>query len=203
MNSTAAQRRLVWRLVGAVSVAFAASMVLTWLLHERMVQKELRRLVDNVFDDVAVHITERVNGRMLRIAAEVRDRILDMREETWWNDPDESSRRLRALANDLGVDEICVADADGNLTHSARREEVGALNFRTDKGQAHEFVVLLDSETEFAQPLMPNSLRGEMVKYVGVWLPDGGFIQVGASEKSVRNRSQPQDIPPHQQYASY
>ena len=187
MNTTAAQRRLVWRLVGAVSVAFAASMVLTWLLHERMVQKELRRLVDNVFDDVAVHITERVNGRMLRIAAEVRDRILDMREETWWNDPDESTRRLQALAGELGLDEICVADANGLLTHSAHREQVGALNFSTAEGQAHAFAALLHDKFELSQTLLPDTLSGEVVKYVGIWIPDGGFVQVGARDRTIRN----------------
>ena len=118
---TDGRRRLAWRLVGAVALAFAASMVLTWVLHERMTQGELHRLVENVFDDVAVHIRERVDGRMLRLAAAVRDRVLEMRAEAWWGDPDESSRRLQALAGELGVDDICVADANGLLTHSARR----------------------------------------------------------------------------------
>ena len=181
------QRRLAWKLVGAVAVAFAASMVLTWVLHERMTQGEMRRLVDSVFDDVAVNIRERVDGRMLRLAAAVRDRVLEMREEAWWNDPDESSRRLRELADELGVDEVCIVNADGLLTHSARREEVGALNFRTVGGQAGEFAKLLTEKSEVTQPLMPNSLRGEMIKYVGVWLPDGGFVQVGGNEKSVRS----------------
>ena len=30
--NTVAQRRLAWRLVSAVAIAFAASMVLTWIL---------------------------------------------------------------------------------------------------------------------------------------------------------------------------
>ena len=184
---TRQQKFLVFRLLAAVVTAFVASMALNWILHGHIADRERRKLFEKVFYDVGSDIRWRVDVRMIRQAMLARDRYYEMRKEPWWNDPDESSRRLRVLANDLGVDEICVADADGNLTHSARREEVGALNFRTDKGQAHEFVVLLDSETEFAQPLMPNSLRGEMVKYVGVWLPDGGFIQVGASEKSVRN----------------
>ena len=184
---TRQQKFLVFRLLAAVVTAFVASMALNWILHGHVADRERRKLFEKVFYDVGSDIRWRVDVRMIRQAMLARDRYYEMRKEPWWNDPDESSRRLRVLANDLGVDEICVADADGNLTHSARREEVGALNFRTDKGQAHEFVVLLDSETEFAQPLMPNSLRGEMVKYVGVWLPDGGFIQVGASEKSVRN----------------
>ena len=184
---TRQQKFLVFRLLAAVVTAFVASMALNWILHGHVADRERRKLFEKVFYDVGSDIRWRVDVRMIRQAMLARDRYYEMRKEPWWNDPDESSRRLRVLANDLGVDEICVADADGNLTHSARREEVGALNFRTDKGQAHEFVVLLDSETEFAQSLMPNSLRGEMVKYVGVWLPDGGFIQVGASEKSVRN----------------
>ena len=185
--NTGSQRRLAWRLVGAVATAFAASMVLTWTLHERMSQGEMRRLVDNVFDDVAVHIRERVDGRMLRLAAAVRDRVLEMRDEPWWGDPDESSRRLRALAGELGVDEVCVADDKGLLTHSARREQVGRLDFTKADGQAREFAELLHDKFELAQTLLPDTLRGEVVKYVGVWIPDGGFVQVGARDRTIRN----------------
>lgn len=182
-----AQNRLAWRLIGAVAIAFAASMALTWMLHEKMTQREMRHLFNNVFNDVAVDIRERVDARMFRQAMVVRDMVYEMREEPWWDDPDESSRRLRLLANELGVDEICISDANGMLTHSARRYEVGALDFSKDKGQAGEFASLLHDKYELSQPLMPNSLRGDMVKYVGVWIPDGGFVQVGGREKSVRN----------------
>ena len=178
---------LVWRLIGAVAIAFAASLLLTWLLHEKMTKREMHRLVDKVFSDVAVDIRELVDARMLRQAMAVRDKLYEIREEPWWNDPDESSRRLRELANELGVDEICVADAKGMLTHSANRDEVGALDFTTADGQAREFAALLDEKSEVTQPLLPNTLRGDMVKYVGVWIPDGGFVQVGGREKSVRN----------------
>ncbi len=179
--------RLAWRLVGAVATAFAASMALTWLLHERMTSGEMRRLVDNVFDDIAVHIRERVDGRMLRIAAAARDRVLEMRDEPWWGDPDESSRRLQALAGELGVDELCVADDKGLLTHSARRDHVGVLDFTKAEGQAREFAALLHDKYELAQTLLPETMSGQVVKYVGVWIPDGGFVQVGASEKTIRN----------------
>ena len=188
MNNMAdGRRRLAWRLVGAVAIAFVASMALTWVLHERMTQSEVRRLVDNVFDDVEVHIRERVDGRMLRLAAAVRDRIMEMREEAWWSDPDESSRRLHALAGELGLDDICVADAKGLLTHSAHREQVGALDFSKAEGQAREFESLLHDKYELAQTLLPDTLHGEVVKYVGVWIPDGGFVQVGARDQTIRN----------------
>jgi len=182
-----AQRRLAWHLVGAVAIAFAASLLLTWILHERMTKRAMLGLVDDLFGDVGVHIRERVDTMMLRKALVVRDKIYEMCEEPWWNDPDESSRRLRALAEEQGIDEICISDADGLLSHSARREEVGALNFRTAEGQAREFAALLDDKYELAQSLQPNTLRGEMIKYVGVWLPEGGFVAVGGSAQSIRN----------------
>ena len=184
---TTANRKLVLHLFGAVAIAFVASMVLTWLLHEKMTKREMQRIFDNVFNDVAVDIRERVDGKMLRQAMALRDRYYEMREEPWWNDPDESCRRLRNVADELRVDEICIANSDGMLTHSARREEVGAIDFTKAEGQAREFASLLDDKSEVTQPLLPNSLRGDMVKYVGVWLPDGGFVQVGARPQSVRN----------------
>ena len=184
-----AHRKLVLQLVGAVLLAFVASMVFTWMLHTRMTAREAYSLIDSSFRDVEKAIRERIDRRMIRQAMLVRDRLDQMRLQPWWGDPDESSRRLRALADELRVDEICVADSSGMLTHSARREEVGALNFRTVKGQAGAFAPLLDREMEIVQPLMPNTLRGEMVKYVGVWLPEGGFVQVGANAVSLRRLS--------------
>ena len=182
-------RRLVFRLVGAVAIAFVASMMLTWILHEKMTKREMQRIFDNVFSDVAVDIRERVDAKMLRQAMLLRDKYYEMREEAWWNDPDESSRRLRELADELMIDEVCIANADGLLTHSARREEVGALDFTKADGQAKEFAALLTDKFEVTQPLLPNTLRGDLVKYVGVWLPDGGFVQVGGRPQSVRNLS--------------
>lgn len=183
------RRKLTLRLVCAVLAAFAASMALTWILHDYTTTRERLKLFDEVFKDIGAAITDRVDRRMIRQAMLARDMIYTMRGEPWWNDVQESSRRLRELANDLGLDEVTVADASGMLTHSARPDEVGKLDFRKDQGQAHAFVRLLDGETEMAQPLMPNSMRGEMVKYVGVWMPEGGFVQVGGYEKSVRNLS--------------
>ena len=183
------QRKLVLRLVGAVATAFLASMALTWFLHDHMTSNEVYELIDIAFRDVEASIRERVDRRMIRQAMVVRDKLPEMQAQGWWNDSDESSRRLRALADELQVDEICVVNADGILTHSARREEVGALDFRKTQGQAREFAALLDKENEITQPIMPNSLRGEMMKYVGVWVPSGGFVQVGANADNLRRHS--------------
>ena len=182
-----AQRKLAWRLVGAVAIAFVASLALTWVLHARMTENEIRSLFDNVFSDVSVDIRWRVDTRMLRQAMVARDKLYEMRDEAWWNDPDESSRRLRAFANELGVDEICIANEKGILTHSARRDEVNSLDFTKAEGQAREFAELLHDKCEITQSFLPSSIHGEMVKYVGVWVPDGGFVQVGVYDKTLRD----------------
>ena len=41
----ATQRRLAVRLVGAVAIAFAAALALTWMLHERLTRRDIFRLL--------------------------------------------------------------------------------------------------------------------------------------------------------------
>ena len=92
-------RKLVARLVGAVAVAFAASMVMTWLLHDKMASREAYALIDSAIRDVEASIREKVDKRMIHQAIVVRDLLADFRKQEWWNDPDESSKRLREIAN--------------------------------------------------------------------------------------------------------
>ena len=183
-----AQRKLVIRLAGAVLLAFIASMALTWLLHDRMTARDAYKLIDSAFLDVEGAIRESVDRRLIRQAMTFRDRLPELRAQADWNDPQKSAKLLRSVADELLVDELCVVDRNGILTHSTNPEDVG-FNFKTAQGQAAEFLSLLDSETEVAQPLMPCSRTGESIKYVGVWLPEGGFVQVGTRDSCVRRLS--------------
>lgn len=180
-----AHRKLAVRLAAAVGAAFLASLVLTWLLHDRMAEKNAHRLIDIAFEDVENAIREAVDRRLVRQAMLFRDRLPALRAEPVWADPQAAVARLREVAGELFVDELCVADANGILTHSADARDIG-FDFKTVGGQAEGFLPLLDRETEVAQPLLPNSRAGEMVKYVGVWLPEGGFVQVGCRENALR-----------------
>ena len=45
-------RKLAFRLAGAVGVAFLASLALTWLMHDRMTERDAHRLIDIAFDDI-------------------------------------------------------------------------------------------------------------------------------------------------------
>ena len=73
--SQISHRRLVLRLIGAVVVAFAASMLLTWTLHDRMTGREASKLIDCAFEDIEGAIREKVDSRLIRQAMVVRDRL--------------------------------------------------------------------------------------------------------------------------------
>jgi serine phosphatase RsbU (regulator of sigma subunit) len=177
--------KLSLRLALALALAFSASLALTWFLHDRMTARDAHRLIDIAFEDVENAIRETVDRRLVRQAMLFRDRLPALRAEPVWADPSAAAARLREVARELGVDELCVIDAGGILTHSADPRDIG-FDFKTIGGQAAGFLPLLDRETEIAQPILPNTRAGEMVKYVGVWLPEGGFVQVGCREASLR-----------------
>ncbi len=178
-------RKLAWRLALAVGGAFLASLVLTWFLHDRLTERNAQRLIDIAFSDVENAIREAVDRRLVRQAMLFRDRLPALREEAVWADPQAAASRLREVAEELLVDELCVAGPDGVITHGSDPRDIG-FDFKAATGQAAEFLPLLDSETEIAQPILPNTRAGEMIKYVGVWLPGGGFVQTGCREGSVR-----------------
>ena len=182
-------RKLVLRLAGAVGTAFLASLVLTWFLHDRMAAHDANRLIDIAFEDVENAIREAVDRRLIRQAMLFRDILPSLRAEPVWSDPQAAVSRLRALAEELHVDELCVIDDKGLLTHSADARDIG-FDFTKLSGQAAGFLPLLDRDTEITQPLLPNTRAGEMVKYVGVWLPEGGFIQVGCRDATLRRLAQ-------------
>ena len=180
-----AHKKLVTRLTGAVTVAFLASLALTWFLHDRMTAKDAHKLIDVAFKDVEGAIREKVDRRLIRQAMVFRDKLPELQAHPDWRDKKKSVALLRRLANELNVDELCVIESTGLLTHSADERDIG-FDFTNIKGQAAGFKPLLRDQTEVTQTLMPNTRAGDMIKYVGVWRPEGGFVQVGCREGNLR-----------------
>ena len=180
------QRKLVLRLAGAVALAFLASLALTWILHDRMMAHDAHKLIDIAFKDVEGAIREKVDQRLVRQAMALRDRLPELCADPAWKDPKGAGvALLRKVAEELSVDEICIANADGIITHGADPLDIG-FDFKTAEGQAAGMRPLLEDATEIAQPMMPNSRAGLMIKYVAVWRPEGGFVEVGCREASIR-----------------
>lgn len=170
-------RRLLLRIVGSIAVVYVMAMALTWLFHGVLAEREAVAVMTRVLDDVQGQIEADVNRRFILKAMQVREELPDL--------ADLSVASLKALAESVRVDEICVVDADGRFTASTGEFELGKTCEELGE-QAAEFLCLLDRETEFAQPLRPRSSDGVAYKYVGVWRPQGGFIQIGCSVDTLR-----------------
>lgn len=170
-------RRLLFMLGLSVLAVLVAVLIPTWFLQDYLSERNAYQEIDETFDDVVADMDARADASLVRTAMRVRDEVKTR--------TDLSSPKLKELADSMGVDEICIVDAKGILTHGTRPEEVG-LDFHKLGGQAAEFLCLLDDKTEFAQALREKSYRRELCKYVGVWRPEGGFVQVGCHVPTLR-----------------
>ena len=185
--------RLNVRLGLSVLAAFALSLAVTWLVHIRLSEQEAFKIIDRSFANVEAEIESCVNERLVRQCMAVRERL----EEGCLTDV----ASLRQLARELRVTDIFVADATGDLVISsdpallAETNALGdvirpAFNFARAGGQAAEMMRLVTTlETEYCQPFGPNAATGAWRKYVAVWRPDGGFVEIGCDVEALRGLS--------------
>ena len=174
-----ARRSLDLKLALSVVLAFAVSMAVTTGVHNRLSVREADKLIDSAFADVEAEIRDCVNARLVRQAMAVRERLEDGAKTDLLS--------LRALARELRVTEICVADARGVVTHSSEPDYLG-FDFSRAAGQAAGMMCLVNGqETEHCQAFQPNSAKGAWRKYVGVWRPEGGFVEIGCDGASLRD----------------
>ena len=173
-----ARRSLDLKLALSILLAFAVSMAVTWFVHSRLAVREANRLIDSAFADVANEIRACVDARLVRQAMAVRERLEDGAKTDVLS--------LRALARELRITEICVADTRGVIVHSSEPGYIG-FDFTKAEGQAAEMRCLLgETVTEFCQAFQPNTAKGYWRKYVGVWRPEGGFVEIGCDGASLR-----------------
>lgn len=170
-------RRILFRIIGSIAAAFMIAIGITWALHGVMAQSEARQILRRVLDDVQDQIESEVNRRCVMKAMQAREKVLTL--------PDTNVETLKKLAEELRVDAICIADKEGRFVASSTPVDIGRTCHEYG-AQAEEFLCLLEDETEYAQALRPRGSDGILFKYVGVWRPEGGFIQIGCSVESLR-----------------
>ena len=171
-------RKLLLKIGASVACAFALTVAITWAVHAYLADRDAMKVIDRVLNDVQGEIGERVNRKLVLAAMEVRDRLPRMKQ------PDAVA--LRALARELRLDEINVVDKNGVVVFSANPAEKG-FDFRTGDAWKQAFLVLLGKETEYCPASYGLSDDGSAMKYVGVWRPEGGFIQIGCRPATLRS----------------
>ena len=179
------RRSLNLKLVLSVLAAFLLSMAFTWFLHSRLSERDAYKLIDSTFESVEDEITDCVDERLVRQCMAVRERL----DEGYPTD----LRSLQDLAREMGVTEISIADAKGDIVHASVPDYLAspgkpAFNFRTAGGKAEDMMCLVDGyATEYCQPYRSNTANGAWRKFVGVWMPTtGGFVEIGCDGASLR-----------------
>ena len=179
------RRSLNLKLVLSVLAAFLLSMAFTWFLHSRLSERDAYKLIDSTFESVEDEITDCVDERLVRQCMAVRERL----DEGYPTD----LRSLQDLAREMGVTEISIADAKGDIIHASVPDYLAApgkpaFNFRTAGGKAEDMMCLVDGyATQYCQPYRSNTANGAWRKFVGVWMPTtGGFVEIGCDGASLR-----------------
>ena len=179
------RRSLNLKLVLSVLAAFLLSMAFTWFLHSRLSERDAYKLIDSTFESVEDEITDCVDERLVRQCMAVRERL----DEGYPTDLES----MQDLAREMGVTEISIADAKGDIIHASVQDYLAApgkpaFNFRTAGGKAEDMMCLVDGfATEYCQPYRSNTANGAWRKFVGVWMPTtGGFVEIGCDGASLR-----------------
>ncbi len=182
-----ARRNLNIKLVFSVLAAFGLSMAFTWYLHDRLAERDAYNLIDHAFENVQSEIIDCVNERLIRQCMAVRERLDD-------GHPDDTAS-LQALAREMNGTEISIADSKGDIIRSSVPDYLAhdgkpAFNFVTAGGKAEDMMCLVNGqETEYCQPFRSNTANGNWRKFIGVWRPSGGFVEIGCDGTSLRGLS--------------
>ena len=179
-----ARRSLDIKIAISVIAAFAFSMAFSWFLHNTLSERDAYELIDNAFENVESEITDCVNERLIVECMAVRE-ILDD------GYPDDTAS-LQALAREMKITEISVADSAGNIIRASVPDYLAtadkpAFNFVTAGGKAEDMMCLVNGlETEYCQPFRSNTANGAWRKFIGVWKPAGGFVEIGYDGEALR-----------------
>ena len=182
------RRALNLKLVLSILAAFVLSMAITWILHDKLAEHDAYALIDSAFENVEAEIIDCVNERLVRHCMAVRECIDDDGHPL-------DTASLQRLAREMRVTEISVANDDGDIVSSSEPDYLAhdgksAFNFRTAGGKAEDMMCLVDGdETEYCQPFRSNTANGKWRKFIGVWRPSGGFVEIGCDGPSLRSLS--------------
>lgn len=162
-----------------VLVAFCATSVFTWFLQTSSAEDSNRQLLALNLDDVKQDILDASDANLLELTRGV---AADLNAAREINGIVLSSIRQKP-GNDFS--EINVVNSQGIITHSST---LGYPGFDMASGrQSSEFLVLLDGTREYVQSYQPVAKDGKTyMKYAGVALDRGGFVQVGYNARRFR-----------------
>ena len=173
------------KLALCVLAAFLLSMAFSWFLHNNISERDAFALIDRTFIDVQNELVRRVNARLIRQCMAGQERIDE-------GHPVDAAS-LQELARELRVTEISVVDSTGEVVGSSVPDYLAhdgkpAFNFAKAGEKTLGMLRLANGQaTEHCQPFLSSAANGAWRKFVGVWRPSGGFVEIGCDGAALRS----------------
>ena len=171
-------------LLGTVLVALISSSLFTFSLQAMIANLDTESIMSDTISDVKKDIIDASDDNLLKLTENIASEIMA-------DDVIEYSELVK-IAEKFNVDEINRVNKDG-IIYATTNDDY--LNFDMRQGeQSKEFMCLIDgSERNYVQRLMPVSYDSTTnMKYAGVRISGGEFVQVGYSEsrfyKDIKDR---------------
>lgn len=158
------------RLLILVVIAFLATTAFLWISQTKISQNNAVNLLNLNISDVRQDIIDASDENLLKLANQIAVELNNAKKI--------DSVLLYELTERYDVTEINHINTDGIIDASTYPD---FLNYDMRNGeQSAEFMVLFEGETEYVQSYQPVSYDAFIsMKYGGVVLEDGGFVQVG------------------------
>ena len=150
-----------------VAIAFLATGAFTYMLQTQIAISDTEQLLTLNLEDVKRDIHDASDRNLLALTREIADLVTE----------NSDTQILNRIAGEYGVSEINIIDSKGKIVVSTKPEYIG---FDMASGeQSAKFLVLLEQEEEFVQEYGAATYDPTVsMKYAGVSLPFGGFLQI-------------------------
>lgn len=157
-------------LLFTVLIALISSATFTSSLQAKIADVNTKQLIENNILDAKKDIRDASDENLLKITKKVASKISSANIE--------NGEELSRVVSSFDVDEVSIIDTNGIIINSTNPDYIG---FDMSQGQqSAEFLCLLDKEVSYVQEYTNITYNDNVsMKYAGVSLRSGGFVQVG------------------------
>ncbi|MDR0903596.1 MAG: methyl-accepting chemotaxis protein [Ruminococcus sp.] len=189
--------KLSYKLLIPITILSIISLLVVGIVSARMAEREVMNRFENEInsvlsttatqftsnDNTTVAVLDAFGKKNVALANSIAD-LVDAEVKGGLHTIDDFDY-WQAIADDLGITEICIIGADGIIEGG---NIAGYNGFDMNSGdQSRVFMAIVNDITlEIVQDPMPNSSTGKMMQYIGVnRIDEPGVIQVGLGAEIV------------------
>ena len=173
-----------WLLL-CIILAYGITSLFTFNLQTGIAETQVKEAFTTTMNDVITDIKQKSDTAIKNAANAVKKQYEDNSEV----DLNDLLQGEDEFGDKYEICEINVVGQDGLIKKSTNPSYLGFNFYNTDEdnSQAKQFLVLLGDETSLVQEFTEND-KGELRKYAGLKLKDGGFLQVAYNKEQFKKK---------------